>query len=226
MALTLVISGKALIPINNSIVFWKASNAVVVESKNKVNIAKGYMKTSEKTQSGAYLNLVERCKQQELEIKKWKQRALLAEAAYQAQLNKRHSPSQQPQPHQSRNNRALANEDSSFNNDQFHIGDDIYIPSAVHLAATTSNCNQTYITQMSHAIWGIETLSTRVVKQSSKLTPRKQELLARHYNAFLQDKNYSKEKLNYEKARLSSYLGGVITAARTKYQKIRRRVAH
>ncbi|KAH0535091.1 hypothetical protein KQX54_013228 [Cotesia glomerata] len=49
--------------------------------------------TSEKTQSGAYLNLVEQCKQQELEIKKWKQRALLAEAAYQAQLNKRDRPS-------------------------------------------------------------------------------------------------------------------------------------
>ncbi|CAG5084604.1 Protein of unknown function [Cotesia congregata] len=74
---------------------------------------------------------------------------------------------------------------------------------------------------MSHAIWGVETLSQRVVRTQKnttglKLTPRKKELLQTHYRYYLDQQNYSQEIFNREikEATVNKYLDSAIQVAK------------
>ncbi|CAG5096813.1 Protein of unknown function [Cotesia congregata] len=75
---------------------------------------------------------------------------------------------------------------------------------------------------MSHAVWGTENLSQRVVRKQKntrdrrQLSPRKKELLQTHYRHYLQEQNYSVEKFNIEvkEVTVNKYLDQAIQSAK------------
>lgn len=113
-----------------------------------------------------------------------------------------------------------------LDHDVFNVGDDITIPSSDSRAAFDAKTPAKFIRITSHAIWGVETLSQRVVCTQknttgrNQLTPRKKELLQTHYRYYLEQQNYSQETFNREikEATVNNYLDNAIQVAKKQFK--------
>ncbi|KAH0563614.1 hypothetical protein KQX54_003162 [Cotesia glomerata] len=144
----------------------------------------------------------------------------------QQQQQRNLSQQQQQLPQQQQQHQRQQRYDPYYNldHDVFNVGDDITIPSSDSRAAFDAKTPAKFIRIMSHAIWGVETLSQRVVRTQknttgrNQLTPRKKELLQTHYRYYLEQQNYSQETFNKEvkEATVNKYLDNAIQVAKKK----------
>ncbi|XP_074107795.1 uncharacterized protein LOC141533039 [Cotesia typhae] len=137
-------------------------------------------------------------------------------------------PEQQPQPQQQRQQQQQPEQRYDpyyyLDHNMFDFGDGITIPSNLSSTAFDAQTPAKFVTIMSHAVWGIDTLSQRVVREQKNtngrtvLTPRKKELLKIHYRYYLQQQNYSTELLNRERKErmINIYLDRAIHSAKRK----------
>ncbi|CAD6233222.1 GSCOCG00012262001-RA-CDS [Cotesia congregata] len=158
--------------------------------------------------------------QQQQQQQQQQQRLQQLQQQQQQQLRQQQQqPQQQPQQHQ---RQQRYDPYHYLDNATFDFGDGMTIPSHESRRAFDAKTPAKFIKIMSHAVWGTENLSQRVVRKQKntrdrrQLSPRKKELLQTHYRHYLQEQNYSVEKFNIEvkEVTVNKYLDQAIQSAK------------
>ncbi|XP_057339619.1 putative uncharacterized protein DDB_G0271606 isoform X2 [Microplitis mediator] len=132
------------------------------------------------------------------------------------------SQQQQPQPQQLRHE-----DDIRRIVEPIHVGGGFYVPSLSYREAFNSYVPSKFVKIMSHGIWGVEKLATKVVRKQKntgdkkELTPEKKVVILYHYERFKKKRNLSKDLYDVEVGKLNKYLGTAITSARKNSNKDR-----
>ncbi|XP_044588145.1 ras-interacting protein RIP3-like [Cotesia glomerata] len=153
-----------------------------------------------------------------VKLKRQNQKFRLKIAFHQQQQHQQQQQQHQQQQQQQQHDRY--NPYYYLENDMFHVGDDIYIPSSESRNAFDGTEPSKFIKIMSHAIWGLEAISKLVVwKQKNtadreELDARKLELLSIHYRHFLKERNYSKGVIDLHLRAMNKYLDRAIQSSK------------